>query len=711
MSLPDRWRPALERTLIVLAAIALVLALVAAYARQSAVDSDQFANRATAALRDDSVRSLLAQKLTDEVVLKQQADLIAARPLIESVAADVVGGRAFTGLFRAAVRDVHRALFKRDRSTVTLTIADVGTVLAAALETVRPRLADQLRATERVEVVTRDIGTLSERLANLAETIRVIAIVLAVLSVLFAGGALLLAADRRDAIVRLGVAAAVAGVLLVVTYAVARSLAVGSVDGPEAQSAARAVWDAFLGDLRTEAWIVAGAGAVVAAAASSLVRPLPFGEPVRIAGRWLAREPERPVLRALRGAGFVVVGVATLVNRDAALALVATAAGVYLVYEGTSSILRVAYDAERHAETHRRVGPGLRVGPRRVATVLLPVLLIALVVAGFLGTGGTTTAAPAAGGCNGHEELCVRRLDRVALAATHNSMSVPLPNWFSSMQERPIGEQLRDGVRGLLIDTHYADMLPSGKVRTYFRSRDELRRRVKLDGVSPSSVDAALRIRDRLGFEGKGKRGMYLCHSFCELGATPLDSVLDDMRTFLVANPGAVVVVINQDYVRPEDFVQAVRDADLEELAYDGPVDGRWPSLREMIDANERVVFLAENHAGGAPWYRLAYESATNETVYSFKNVASLVGADALAASCDANRGPEDAPLFLLNHWVTTDPLPRPSDAVRANAYDALLGRARECRELRGHVPNLVAVNFYLEGELFRVVDELNRLR
>ena len=118
------------------------LALVAGYARQTVVNSDQFANRATEALRDDSVKSLIAEKITDEVVLKNKADLVAARPLIESVASDIVGGRAFTELFRKAVRDVHRSLFKHDKDTVTLTIADVGTVLAAALQQVRPDLAD-----------------------------------------------------------------------------------------------------------------------------------------------------------------------------------------------------------------------------------------------------------------------------------------------------------------------------------------------------------------------------------------------------------------------------------------------------------------------------------------------------------------------------------------------------------------------------------------
>jgi hypothetical protein len=704
----DRSRRFAARVLVVLASLAILLAIVAAYARQSAVDSDQFANRATAALRDDSVRSLVAQKITDEVVLKNQADLIAARPIIESVASEVVGGRAFTGLFRKAVRDVHRALFKRDKNTVTLTIADVGTVLAAALEQVRPSLARELRSTERVEIVRENIGSLSATLADIAERVQLLAILLIVLSLALVAGALFVSPDRRSTIIELGLGTAVAGGLLVVAYAITRSTAVNHLEAPEEQAAARAVWDAFLGDLRTEAWILAGAGAVMAAAASSLIKPLPFGEPLRVGAAWLAREPQARLGRALRGLGFVAAGVAVLVNRNAVLTLLLNAFGIYLIYEGVSAILRLVYRPEEHAEPAPAPGPLRRFHRRRLATVLIPAAVIVAVVVSFLGTGGTTTAAPAKGPCNGHDELCERPLDRVALPATHNSMSVPLPGWFSSEQERPIADQLRDGVRGLLIDTHYADRLPNGKVRTYFGSRKELQRRTKLDGVSSDSIDAAQRIRDRLGFEGKGERGMYLCHSFCELGATRLDSVLDDLRTFLVANPGAVVVVINQDYVTPEDFVGAVEDADLDEFAYTGPVSGQRSTLRELVDTGERVVFLAENHAGAAPWYHLAYDTITEETPYAFKKVAQLTSTDNLEESCEPNRGPDDAPLFLLNHWITTDPVPLPSKAAKVNAYDPLMARARDCQRIRNHLPNLVAVNFYRRGDLFRVVDTLN---
>jgi hypothetical protein len=704
----DRWRRLAARTLVALASLAIVLALVAAYARQATVDSDQFANRATDALSDDSVRSLVAQKITDEVVLKNEADLIAARPILESVASEIVGGRAFLGLWRTAVRDVHRALFKRDQGTVTLTIADVGTVLAAALQEVRPSLARELRSTERVEVVREDIGSLSATLANVAERVQILAILLILLSLAFVAGALYLSPDRRDTVIELGLGAAAAGGVLIVAYSIVRSSVAGNLETPEGQAAARAVWDAFLGDLRTEAWILAGAGAVVAAAASSLVKPLPFGRPLRVVVDWMAREPEGRLGRALRGTGFIAAGVFVLVDRTAALTLLLNALGIYLIYEGVAAILRLVYSPEEHAERRRGPAPARRVDRRRAAAVAIPAALVAVVVIAFLGTGGATTAAPAKGPCNGHDELCERPLDEVALATTHNSMSVPLPGWFSAMQERPIAAQLTDGIRGLQIDTHYADRLPNGKVRTYFGSKEELQRRVKADGVSPEAVDAAMRLRGRLGFEGEGERGMYLCHSFCELGATPLEPVLQDLRTFLVANPGAVVVVINQDYVTPEDFVGAVRDADLEELVYTVPASGAWPTIREMVDSGRRLVLLAENHAGAAPWYQLAYESITEETPYSFKKVAQLTDPDELDKSCEPNRGPEGAPLFLVNHWITTDPVPLPSNAAKVNAHDPLLARARDCARVRHHMPNMVAVNFYLEGDVFRVVDTLN---
>ena len=45
------------------------------------------------------------------------------------------------------------------------------------------------------------------------------------------------------------------------------------------------------------------------------------------------------------------------------------------------------------------------------------------------------------------------------------------------------------------------------------------------------------------------------------------------------------------------------------------------------------------------------------------------------------------------------------------NAYDPLLARVRACERLRRQLPNLVAVDFYRRGDLFRAVDTLNGVR
>jgi hypothetical protein len=65
-------------------------------------------------------------------------------------------------------------------------------------------------------------------------------------------------------------------------------------------------------------------------------------------------------------------------------------------------------------------------------------------------------------------------------------MSVPLAGWRSVQQDAPIAEQLRDGIRGLLIDTHYADRFPDGKLRTDLTGR--VARGADTDPVSPQAA-------------------------------------------------------------------------------------------------------------------------------------------------------------------------------------------------------------------------------
>ena len=688
------------RALVALAAVLVVATTASAYAWRALFDSDQFADRASAALQDPTVRDALAERVTDDLVLGAQPDLLAGRPIIASAVAGVVGGEAFASLFRRGVRDVHRAVFRADEDTVTLTVVDLGIVLAAALRRLDPELAAAVEADERVEVLDRDIGAVTGDLARLADRVRWLTFVLLALTLLAVAGALALGEDRRRTATQLGFALVAAGVFVVAAEVVARAVALGGVDEPD-RAAAGAVWDAFLGDLRSAGWLIAVTGAVLAAAATSLIRPIEIEEPLRRAWRIVGTEPRSPGLRALRGAALVAAGALLIWQPLAALRIAAMLVGVYVLYKGLEALLRLmSGPAERPTFARPRL--------RRLAVPVAAALLIGLAVAAFVARGGVEESAAAVVRCNGHAELCDRRLDEVVLPATHNSMSVPEPGWFAALQERPIGGQLEDGIRGLLFDSHYADKLPNGRIRTYFGSAEALTRAIAQDGVSDESVAAAKRLRGRLGFRGEGERGMYLCHTFCELGATPLASVLEDMHEFLVSNPAEVVVVVNQDFVTPADFVAAMEESGLADYAFEPPRGTAWPTLRELIERDQRLVVLAENRAGAAPWYQLAYERITQETPFTFPSPAALVTAAELPASCRPNRGTSGAPLFLVNHWVNTDPLPRPSNAAVVNAYDALLRRARSCERLRGRRANLLAIDFYREGDVFGVVDALN---
>ena len=248
--------------------------------------------------RTTCARSWL-ERVTDEVVLERQADLLAARPLIEQRDAAVVGGRAFTGLFRAGVRDLHRASFDEDQDTVVLTVADVGTGgRGGARAGARPPRATEVGdAGERG--CSRAAGSVrgARRRDGRRPPVRLLTApgrcccspsrpprAPCVLAPRPARGRR--AARRRRGDLR--GPAPVAGGARARGRAGRRRRAT-----PMSARGGRAIWDAFLGDLRTAAWLMAGCGAVVAAAAASLIRPVDLGRDASVARR-APSPPSRP---------------------------------------------------------------------------------------------------------------------------------------------------------------------------------------------------------------------------------------------------------------------------------------------------------------------------------------------------------------------------------------------------------------------------------
>ena len=329
---------------------------------------------------------------------------------------------------------------------------------------------------------------------------------------------------------------------------------------------------------------------------------------------------------------------------------------------------------------------------------LVALVAAATVLAVFLvkGEGGGRDAITS---CNGHRELCDRPLNRVAFAATHNSMSArSSAGWMFAQQEEGIPSQLDAGIRGLLVDAYYG--YPGRRVTTEVNPDSPIRKRAVAD-LGPDVVAEADRIRARISPPKGSERRIYLCHGFCELGATDVDQTFKQIDSFLDENRNEVLLLVIEDYVEPRDLVEEFKRSGLEEHVYKGPVGPPWPTLRELIADDRRVLAMAENKRGGADWYHPAFE-LMQETPYTFKRPSQM--------SCGPNRGQRANSLFLVNHWIDTSPSPRENIANVVNAYGFLLSRARRCERER-QFPNLLAVDFYQQGDVQGVVDRLNGVK
>jgi hypothetical protein len=275
---------------------------------------------------------------------------------------------------------------------------------------------------------------------------------------------------------------------------------------------------------------------------------------------------------------------------------------------------------------------------------------------------------------------------------------VETPDWLFPHHQAGIPRQLQDGIRALLIDVHYG-FPGASRIKTDLGGERPTEAALE-EALGAEGVAAAYRIRDRLIGEDPGRRGLYLCHGLCEIGAYELEPTLRQIRSFLVQRPDAVLVIVIEDYVSPEDLAAAFEESGLAQLVYTGPAPP-WPTLRQLVRAGRPVLVFLESGRPGVPWLRPAFENI-QETPYTFHSPEEF--------SCRPNRGGSRGSLFQINHWIETTPTPLPSNAERVNAYEPLLARARECQEERQHLPNVLAVDFYRSGDVLRVVDTLNGL-
>ncbi len=283
--------------------------------------------------------------------------------------------------------------------------------------------------------------------------------------------------------------------------------------------------------------------------------------------------------------------------------------------------------------------------------------------------------------------------------ATHNSMSASDDGFRFANQETGIAAQLAGGIRGLLIDTHEGVATRKG-VYTVLSRGEKSREKIKA-AIGATAYAAALAARAAIGYRGGGSAELYLCHGFCELGSSLAVEDFRAIRDFLRAHSGEVVLVSVEDDTSPRALADAVEQSGLLPLVWQGPVSP-LPTLGEMVTRGQRVLFMAENDAGGVPWLHPQFDLA-QETPYDFKKASALLG----PGGCAPNRGGTAPPLLLINMFLASFP-PSAREARELNGRATVLDHARACMAERHRVPTLIAVDHWEVGDVVGAARELD---
>ena len=254
--------------------------------------------------------------------------------------------------------------------------------------------------------------------------------------------------------------------------------------------------------------------------------------------------------------------------------------------------------------------------------------------------------------CNGSYHLCDLPYDEVSYVTSHNSMATEEDGFGGPNHVFGLTQQLEDGVRAWMLDIHPFQ-----------------------DGVS-------------------------LCHGYCFFGERPLIDGLVELQAFLSTHPGAVFTLFFESYVSAGAVAEAFEESGLDKWVYVHEAGQSWPTLGEMVSTGKRLVVFTDAPDEGPDWYMDVWDHCW-ETHWSNHNVDDF--------DCQVNRGSSDHSLFILNHFLTS-PIALIGLAEEVNAESVLQQRVVQCTDEAGQIPNFVVVDFYSVGDVFSVVDGLNRV-
>jgi hypothetical protein len=288
--------------------------------------------------------------------------------------------------------------------------------------------------------------------------------------------------------------------------------------------------------------------------------------------------------------------------------------------------------------------------------------------------------------CNGHVNLCDRRVNEITFATVHNAMSA-----------------LEDGA--ILLKNHFREF--EGALQSGYRG-------INFDmGVCNGKVR--------------------LIHTVCTLKSRSLQGALQSIVRFMQANPNEVIILPTQLSTQLDEKNVVTLNAidqvfqsvpDFYRLLYNHPSSNPlWPTLRELITTNRRILFFHYNGEtctksditmnttnmnninnpcpyGFHPWFLYAAE-----TEFSFKAVNDLKDVN---RACRITRGAGGSmDFFGVNVFLT--PARFVPTLKRVNQYAFMKSHVDNCLAYNNKtIANLILVNYWGVGNVLNVVSDFN---
>lgn len=205
-------------------------------------------------------------------------------------------------------------------------------------------------------------------------------------------------------------------------------------------------------------------------------------------------------------------------------------------------------------------------------------------------------------------------------------------------------------------------------------------------------------------------------HARCALGTRDPKTVLKNIGDFVTKHPTEIVILMLQmpdtDVVslqQVDEIVQTV--STIANRLYQHTLGTLWPTLQELIDADQRVVMFFKNQPNcrqqtcpSAAWHY--WNDYTVETEWDFRSIQEI---DDTEFSCSPNHGTTAMRSFYRVNAFTS--LPSHSVSQTVNSYEYAQKRMATCANRQGQDATFYAVDFWDTGDVLQLVQDVNRQR